>query len=79
MLVPPASAAFVVSPSDSVNFPVMARGLYIGGIGNVVVKCGRDDSTVITFTAVPAGTILPVNAWRVNLTSTTATNIVGLV
>jgi hypothetical protein len=32
----------------------------------------------VTFTAVPAGTLLPVAVQTVKATSTTATNIVGL-
>ena len=79
MLVPPASAAFVVTPHDTTLFVQgMARGLYIGGAGNVVVKCGRESGDVVTFTAVPVGTVLPVNCHRVNSTGTTATAIVGL-
>lgn len=66
-----------VTPHDSTNFAQTTRSLYVGGAGNVVVVFGSDDAA-ITFTAVPAGTILPVRAKRVNLTGTTATSIVAL-
>ncbi len=79
----------VVTPSDSVNFtgPGLAtsngpsgdslcQAIYIGVGGNMVVI--RDDDTAVTFTGVVAGTIVPVQAKRINSTSTTATNMVAL-
>lgn len=78
MLVPPASGAFVITPSDATNFTQMARGIYVGGAGNIVLLPNKDSTQTVTFTAVPVGTILPVNCWRVNSTSTTATALVGL-
>lgn len=76
-LVGPGDDAFAVTPSDSVDFTVAARALYVGVTGNVVVI--TKGGTAITFTAVPAGMILPIRCTRVNSTNTTATNIVGLV
>lgn len=73
----PSRGNFAVAPSDTVNFTTPARSLYIGGAGNVVVVA--PDASVVTFVGVPVGTILPVQATRVNLTGTTATNIVGLI
>lgn len=72
----PVSNGFAVTPSDGTDFSRTVRGLYVGGTGNVVVVF-PDDSTV-TFSSVPAGTILPVRIKRVNSTSTTATNMVAL-
>lgn len=73
----PAIDAFAITPSDTVDFDVAARSLWIGGTGDVVVvtKAGN----AVTFAAVPAGTELRVGAIRVNDTGTTATDIVGLV
>lgn len=66
-----------ITPSDTVNFTQgPCRGIYVGVTGNVV--CVDLDSTAVTFTAVPAGAVLPVRAIRVNSTSTTATNMVAL-
>ena len=72
----PASSGFTITPSDVTNFTRTTRGIYVGGAGNVVVVW--PDSTTTTFPSVPAGVILPVRAIRVNSTSTTATNLVGL-
>lgn len=50
--------------------------LYVGGTGNVsVITIGGDQ---IIFNAVPAGTTLPIQVARLRLTSTTATNVLGL-
>ena len=50
--------------------------LYVGGLGDVnVITAGGDD---VTFTAVPAGTFLPVQVVRVFATGTAATNILAL-
>lgn len=71
--------ALAVTPSDTVNFGtnITCRGLYIGTTGNVAVVLVSGN--VVTFTGVPAGTILPVVCTRVNNTNTTASNIIGLI
>lgn len=65
-----------ITPHDSTNFAAPCRGIYVGGAGNVVVV--GLDTTAVTFTNVPAGAVLPVQAIRVNSTSTTATNMVAM-
>jgi hypothetical protein len=65
-----------VTPSDTVSLGTLARALYVGGAGNIVAV--MYDDTTCTFTAVPAGSVLPIAVKRVNATSTTATNIVAL-
>jgi hypothetical protein len=71
----PADDAVAITPSDTAYFPV-CRGIYVGVGGDVVVVTPGD--VAITFKNALAGTILPVNAQRVNATSTTATNMVAL-
>jgi hypothetical protein len=53
------------------------KALYIGGGGNIAVLLADDTASVI-FSAVPAGTILPVRVTKVLSTGTTATLILGL-
>ena len=78
----PARGGFAVTPSNSTTFDNVgpnnppARSLYVGGAGNVAVRFV--DGSTVTFTAVPAGMILPVHVDRVLATGTTATGIVGL-
>lgn len=70
----PASDAAVVTPSDETAL-TSVRGLYIGGMGDVVIDTAN--STGVTFSTVPAGTILPIMATKVKA-ATTATLIVAL-
>jgi hypothetical protein len=67
--------AIAVTPSDSTV--VAARALYIGGAGNVAIKTDANAAAVV-FTAPPVGSVIPVQAYQVMSTSTTATLIVAL-
>ena len=67
--------AVAVVKSDTVNFSRPTKGIYVGGVGNIVVI---SNGVAVTYTAVAAGTTLWVEATRVNSTSTTATNMVAL-
>lgn len=72
----PARNAAAVTPSDGTDLATAARGLWVGGAGNIALTMvgGQD----VTFTGVPAGTILPICVSRVKSTSTTATTILAL-
>ncbi len=73
----PATSWVSITPHDSTNFTGgPCRAIYVGGAGNLVAV-GLDD-VAVTFTAVTAGSILPISAKRVNSTSTTATALVAL-
>lgn len=72
----PAARAFSITKHDSTNFTKNTRAIYVGGAGDVVVVF--DDDSTATFVGVPAGSILPVRAKRVNSTSTSATSMVGM-
>lgn len=73
----PGLHAAAVTPNDSTDLTTMARGLYIGGAGNVTLDTAGGETTV-AFVGVPAGTTLPIRTARVRSTGTTATNIVAL-
>ena len=75
-LTAPAVGAFMVTPSDSTDLPQVTRAIYCGGTGDISVVM-RSGETV-TFSAVQAGTVLPIEAVRVRATGTTASNLVGL-
>mgnify|MGYP003644684829 CR=1 FL=1 len=72
-----ATGAYAVTPNDSTDLSQLARALYVGGAGNVALVPNRG-GTAVTFLNVPSGTILPVQAFRVMATSTTATSILAL-
>lgn len=77
----PARGATAVTKSDTVNLPGgICRGLYVGGSGDVVVvfQDGTPNGNAVTFTALAAGIVHPIQAMRINSTNTTATNIVAV-
>ena len=71
----PAMNFAAVTPSASTELDFVTRAIYVGGDGNLVVVNAA--GTEVTFTAVPAGTILPIRTTRVD-DSSTATSIVAL-
>jgi len=78
----PAYDSFAVTPSDSVDFVNsattngIARSLYIGTAGNVVLKTERGN--ISTFLNVTTSFVIPQKCRRVNSTGTTAAGIVAL-
>jgi hypothetical protein len=86
----PAHNAFPITPEDNLPLPVPTSALYVGGTGNVTVYLQADPTfgsnqitgaaaAPVTFSNVPAGTVLNISAKVVMATGTTATNLVGLV
>jgi hypothetical protein len=71
--------AFTIVPSDTTI--ITANGVYVGGAGNVTVRPaeqeGKPSPVDVTFSAVPVGTILPIQVSRVFSTGTTATLMVA--
>ena len=72
---PPEHGA-AVTPDDGRDLAVTTRALYVGGAGDLAVRMA--DGTLLTFGAVPAGTLVPVRVVRVLATGTSATRVVGL-
>lgn len=71
------SGAAAVTPSDSGNLPASpASAIWVGGAGNLTVI--MYNGATVTFTAVPAGTLLLIRVKQVKATLTTATLIVAL-
>ena len=73
----PAQDYYAITPSDTTNFGTPFRSIYVGTGGNIVVV--SPSGATITFSNALAGTVLPVAGVRINNTSTTASNLVGLV
>ena len=71
----PAVGAFEITPSNTVDLAVPARGIYVGVSGDLKVDIG---GVAITFVGLAAGIIHPLNVTRVYQTGTDATNIVGV-
>lgn len=61
------------TPSDATDL-TGSVGLYVGGTGDVSVRCLNSELTTVVFATVPAGTFIPGNFTRV-MAATTATTI----
>lgn len=66
---------FVITPSNTVDMPVVCL-VYVNGAGDVSLVA--DDGTAITYTGLTVGTILPIQARRVNATGTTSASLIGI-
>lgn len=75
-LTSPAWAAAAIVPSDSVALTQTTRAIYVGQAGNLRLRMASAD--VVTLTAVPAGSLLPLRVAQVLATGTTAGALVGL-
>ena len=68
--------AFAITPHDTTELTLTPKAVYVGGAGNLVVRL-VDDTVDVTFSNVPAGTLLPIRPKLVKTTST-CTSILGL-
>ena len=66
----------VITPSNTGSLSTPARALYVGGAGTISIQ--PLEGAAVTLVGVPAGALLPISVTRVNVTGTTATNLVGL-
>lgn len=74
----PAQKAFAITPDDGNDLPYVTRAIYTGRGGTLVCTL-LEDSSDVTFNALPAGIILPIRVRRVKATGTTASmDMVGL-
>lgn len=70
--------AVAVTPHDTnASITGSPTGLYVGGAGNIVMQLSGS-STDVTFTGVPAGTVLHIEPAVIKSTSTTATAMLAL-
>ena len=64
-----------VTPDDDAE--IEYTSLYIGETGDVTIH-PKNNQSPVTLSAVPAGTILPIQVTKVLATGTNVTNIIGL-
>jgi hypothetical protein len=70
----PSSDGFAITPGANL-FAQSTRAIYVGGGGNITLL--TVGNTVLTFTSVGTGTIIPIRATAVYANST-ATSMVGM-
>jgi len=73
----PADNFKAVNPNNTTNLPFTTAAIYVGGEGDLAVRCELSGETVV-FRSLPAGSFLPIETLRVLSTGTTATNLVAL-
>lgn len=64
-----------ITKSDTTIYDPPLQGVWVGGVGDVTVITPA--GTSVLFSAVPAGTLLPIQAKQVMSTATTATLLAG--
>ena len=70
-------ACRTITPNDGADLPLsVCRAIYVGSGGDISIV--DLSGTTVVFTAVLAGSILPVQTARVNATTTTATSLIAL-
>ncbi|MES2904540.1 MAG: hypothetical protein V4696_10180 [Pseudomonadota bacterium] len=69
--------AVAITPHDTTPLATPCRAIYVGGAGNITLR-PRGSSADVVLTAVPAGTIFPIEATHVRATGTAATALVAL-
>lgn len=77
----PAADAVAITPADadlSLTGNKFTRAIYVGGAGDLAVQMAGDDNNNVVFSAVPAGTVLPLRVKQIRATATTATDIVAM-
>jgi hypothetical protein len=67
--------AFTITKHDTNLQPAVTKAIYVGGTGDLVVE--TSGGAIVTFSAVPVGAIIPIQAKRVRA-ATTATLLIGL-
>jgi hypothetical protein len=72
----PAYGAAALTLHDTDELTNYSRWLYVGGTGNL--KVTTIDGSVVTFSSIPAGTLLPIRVKLAWSTGSTATNVVAL-
>ena len=71
-----AEAIDISGADHAISSPNGAKGLFVGGAGNVKMQTIVGNTR--TFTGVVAGTILPIQFDTIFMTDTTATNMMAL-
>lgn len=73
----PATDAYAITPNDGADLPSIARGIYVGGSGDLALTTAS--GSLVNFVGVPAGAILPLWTCKVASTGTTATGLIALI
>jgi len=72
----PSRAPFAITPHDTNPLPVIAKGIYVGSGGDVVLR-GVNGQSDVTYKNLPDASYISVMASYVRATGTTAANLIA--
>lgn len=73
------ATASAITPSDTTLLTAEANAFYVGSIaGGATVTVLLGDDTIVQFSGLTAGSIIPIRIKRVNSTGTLASSLVAL-
>ncbi|MHA2047208.1 MAG: spike base protein, RCAP_Rcc01079 family [Candidatus Thorarchaeota archaeon] len=75
-LTDPAAGAASITPDDNADLSEVTRGIWVGVQGDL--KVDMADGDTVTFVAMAAGIVHPIQVRKVYSTGTSATSIVGI-
>ena len=74
----PAAHSYAITSSNTANTTHTTRSVYVGETGTLVVElAGMASGNTVTFTAIPAGTVLPLRV-RKMWANSTANSVIGM-
>ena len=72
----PSTNPFSITPHDSDPLPEIVNGIYVGGGGDVTLRC-KDSDQDVTYRNLTDGAYINVRATHVRDTGTSATDLIG--
>ena len=72
----PSRAPYAIVPDDDTPLPLVPKGIYVGGGGDVTLR-GVGGTADVTYRNLPDASYIAVRASHVRATGTTATDLVG--
>ncbi len=72
----PSHAPYPANPSDSVELPIVPKGIYVGTGGDVTLR-GIDGSVDVTYRNLPDASYIAVRVQFIRATGTTASNLIA--
>ena len=73
----PATIPYPIAPSDTVELPLIPKGIYVGTGGDVTLRGIGLNAVDVTYRNLPDASYICVRAHYVRATGTTATNLIA--
>jgi hypothetical protein len=73
----PSRMPYAITPSDTVELPIVPKGIYVGGGGDVTLRGVGVGAVDVTYRNLADGSYIAVHARFVRATGTTATSLIA--